>query len=259
MRGMREPHLDITPWIRRLEGKGVLALAERRALERALSSVHRFGPDEVLVSMDDSVEYAVLVLSGLVGRVQFTRREERRISSVLVPGDICSCGLALAQPMDYSLVALGHGKCARITAANLRVLQETAPQLMLPIGRSLVEEAVVGRAWLVNAAVRSGRARVAHLLSELHWRLAAVGLADGNGCDVQMMQRDIAAAVGLSIVQVNRVLQQLRNDGLVALARGGLEVTDAAGLRSIGSFEPSYLEVRLRPADSLAWRGVMLH
>jgi len=256
---MRERYLDIRPWIRRLEGTGTLALEERRALKGVLSEPRRFGPDDAVARPNDAVKYAILVLSGLMARVQYTSDGSRRISSVLVPGDICSCGLALAQPIDYELVALSRGECARITAVDLRALQATAPELMLPIGRSLIEETLVGRAWLLNDAVRSGQARVAHLLSELHWRLAAVGLASSESCHIPMMQRDIAAAVGLSTVQVNRVLQQLRGLGSVSLGRGGLTILDTATLWAVGEFEPSYLEVRLRPADDLIWRGIVLH
>jgi CRP-like cAMP-binding protein len=256
---MRERYLDIRPWIRRLEGGGSLGPEQRRALKEVLSEPRRFGPDEALARPSDFVKYAILVLSGLVARVQLSAEGGRRISSILVPGDICSCGLALAQPIDYDLVALSRGECARITAADLRTLQATTPELMLPISRSLVEEALVGRAWLLNDTAPSGRARVAHLLAELHWRLSAVGLAGNDSCHIPMMQRDIAAAVGLSTVQVNRVLQQLRSLGAIALGRGGLAILDTATLWAVGEFEPNYLEVRLRPADDLIWRGIALH
>ncbi len=256
---MRERYLDIRPWIRRLEGTGGLDLEHRRALKDVLSEPQRFGPDEPLVRAGGDVGYAILVLSGLVARVHVTAEGGRRISSILVAGDICTGGLALALPPDYDLVALSRGECARITEADLRTLQATTPDLMLAISRSIVEESLVGRAWLLNEGVRSGAARVAHLLSELQWRLSAVGLATNESCHIPMMQRDIGAAVGLSTVQVNRVLQQLRSRQVISLGRGGLSILDAEALAAIGEFEPSYLEVRLRPADHLVWRGIEFH
>jgi len=256
---MRERYLDIRPWIRRLEGGGSLDLEERKALKAVLSEPQRFGPDEPLVHPGSNLKYAILVLSGLVARVHTTAEGGRRISSILVAGDICTGGLALALPPDYDLVALSRGECARIIEADLRTLQATTPDLMLAISRSIIEENLVGRAWLLNEGVRSGAARVAHLLSELQWRLSAVGLASSDSCHIPMMQRDIAAAVGLSTVQVNRVLQQLRSQGVIALGRGGLAILDAEALAAIGEFEPGYLEVRMRPAEDLIWSGVELH
>ena len=256
---MNYRHLDLRPWIRRLGGPSALSVDQQLALERVLSGPFRFAPGETLVTPGDSAQYAILVLSGMLGRVLFADGGERRISSVLIAGDLCSCGLALALPIDYSLVALSRGQAARITAADLRVLQTSSPDLMLPISRSIIEETLVGRARLLNTIVRPGRVRVAHLLSELHWRLDAVGLVTGYGCRIPMVQRDIAAAVGLSTIQVNRVLQELRDEGCVALGRGALDVLAIARLRAVGKFEPNYLEVRFRPADDLAWRGVGLH
>jgi CRP-like cAMP-binding protein len=254
---MRGPQIDVSPWSRRL---GVAGAAWGRALEQSLSSPQRFGPHEVLYRGDDRGDYAIVVLSGLAGRLKETVEGARQISAILTPGDVCSCGLALALPGDYALVGLSHGACARLRSDELQTLQREHPDLMLAIARTLVEEAVITREWVVNAGARTGRSRVAHLLSELVWRLAAVGRSGGAGVVVPLMQRDIAAAVGLSIVQVNRVLQQLGSAGLVdTRGRGGVRVLDRARLALAGEFDPHYLEVRDHAAESLAWRGIKLH
>jgi CRP-like cAMP-binding protein len=254
---MRGPQIDVTAWSRRL---GAAGAAWGRTLEESLSSPQRFGPRDVLFRSDERGEFAIVILSGLAGRVKETPGGARQISAILTPGDVCSCGLALAMPQDYALVGLSHGSCARLTAAHLRTMQQNHPDLMLAIARTLVEEAVITREWVVNAGARTGRSRVAHLLSELVWRLAAVGRSGGAGGVVPLMQRDIAAAVGLSIVQVNRVLQQLSSAELVdTRCRGGVRVLDRARLALAGEFDPHYLEVRDHAAASLAWRGIKLH
>ena len=67
--------------------------------------------------------------------------------------------------------------------------------------------------------------------SKLFWchRRKAVGL--------------IGAHNGLSVVHVNRTLKALRTEGLITFKSGQLVVLDAARLRAINSFNPSYLHL----------------
>ena len=57
--------------------------------------------------------------------------------------------------------------------------------------------------------------RMAHVLCELLVRLRAVGLAEDHVCDLPITQGEFADAVGFTTVHVNRVLQQMRADGLI--------------------------------------------
>jgi DNA-binding transcriptional regulator LsrR (DeoR family) len=54
-------------------------------------------------------------------------------------------------------------------------------------------------------------------------------------------QTDIADAMGLSVVHVNRTLQQLRADGLISLRSNLVTVLNWARLRAAAEFDPIYL------------------
>ena len=56
-----------------------------------------------------------------------------------------------------------------------------------------------------------------------------------------MTQNELADAVGISAVHVNRTLQELRAAGLIALSRGKLDLLDWEGLKKAGDFAPDYL------------------
>ena len=56
-----------------------------------------------------------------------------------------------------------------------------------------------------------------------------------------MTQTDIADALGLSTVHVNRTLQEIRGAGLIKFSRGRLVALDWEGLCDAGEFEQSYL------------------
>ena len=52
--------------------------------------------------------------------------------------------------------------------------------------------------------------------------------------------------MGLSTVHVNRMLQELRNDGLITLDGKNLKLHDVDALRDYAEFDPSYLHLQKR-------------
>lgn len=65
-----------------------------------------------------------------------------------------------------------------------------------------------------------------------------------------MTQRDLADALGLSVVHVNRSLQSLRRAGLLAFQGGVVVVKRAADLRELAGFDDGYLGAGAARADA---------
>jgi hypothetical protein len=113
---------------------------------------------------------------------------------------------------------------------------------MLLWRESMIDAAIL-REWVVNCGRRSAYARTAHLFCELYVRLEAVGLAHHGGFALPLTQAVLSDATGLSVVHVNRVLQQLRSDGFISFKAGRLTVRDRSGLAAAAGFDPSYLHM----------------
>ena len=94
---------------------------------------------------------------------------------------------------------------------------------------------------MVNVGRRDSRARVAHLLCEFSMRMEAAGLASNRNYELPMTQEQLADAVGLTSVHVNRVLRQLGEDGLISRDRRSVTIEDWRGLRQAGDFNERYL------------------
>ena len=73
--------------------------------------------------------------------------------------------------------------------------------------------------------------------------MRSVGLAQDHTCDVPITQAELGDALGLSTVHINRVLQELRGDGLIKLVGGTLTVLNWDGLKEVGDFDPTYLHL----------------
>ena len=109
--------------------------------------------------------------------------------------------------------------------------------------RDKLIEAGVFREWMIGLGRRSAYARIAHLLCEMIARMRAIGLTDCDACRLPLTQTEMADALGLSTVHVNRTLQQLRREGLIEFNRGSLRALNWERLRAAGDFDPTYLHL----------------
>jgi len=94
---------------------------------------------------------------------------------------------------------------------------------------------------LITLGRRSAAARVAHLLLELSVRLEFIGQGDSSGFFCPLTQHDLANALGLTAIHVNRVLRSLRQLGLVVFRNSEVEFLDRTGLIELAQFDAAYL------------------
>jgi CRP-like cAMP-binding protein len=83
------------------------------------------------------------------------------------------------------------------------------------------------------------------MLCEIFVRLEAVGLAEiGRPLDFNATQRDLADALGFSLVHVNKTLKVLKTKGLIRRRGTKIEILDWKGLQKIGDFDAGYLHFK---------------
>lgn len=101
---------------------------------------------------------------------------------------------------------------------------------------SLQEEAIL-RERVVALGRRDARGRVAYLLCELLRRHRAVSMVEnGDEFALPLTQVGIADTLGLTPVHVNRMLQDLRRQGLITLEQHRLLLRDVEALQRIAEF-----------------------
>ena len=77
---------------------------------------------------------------------------------------------------------------------------------------------------------------------ELGARLKLVGLASGNSYECPVSQYHLADALGLSAIHINRVLRELREDGLLTFRSGIVTFDDLDKLVELSGFDRAYLD-----------------
>jgi CRP-like cAMP-binding protein len=123
----------------------------------------------------------------------------------------------------------------------LRAMTRERPMVAEALWRETLIDAAVFREWIVNVGRRSAVMRLAHLLAEIGRRLQALGLAPGDRFELPMTQLDIADALGLTPVHINRVVQELRREGLLELRKQSVYLPDLPRLKELGDFDDLYL------------------
>jgi len=163
-----------------------------------------------------------VVLSGWACRARLFEDGRRQIIHILLPGDgigLCRRPSPHTVSTVIALTSVQTGE-AQALADVLAEEDDASPGLL----DALEISAGIEEAALVDQVARLGRLtayeRTVHLLLELHWRLTLAGLADRHNFPMPLTQEMLADTLGLSIVHVNRTLQQLRREGMLELRSG---------------------------------------
>nr|WP_164467374.1 Crp/Fnr family transcriptional regulator [Caulobacter flavus] len=170
----------------------------------------------------------MFLLAGWACLARSLRDGRRQILAFLLPGDAVGFDLLTRSQRGVEAVAL--------TPLKVRYAQSgfTAGGERLPRAFAAAAAAQHGR--MIDQIVRLGRQtayeRMAHLLLELHARLAEIGEVRGEHFHLPIKQEILADALGLSLVHVNRTLQQMRRDGLIDMRGSQMTLLDRPALEA---------------------------
>jgi CRP-like cAMP-binding protein len=150
---------------------------------------------------------------------------------------------------DHSVQALTRAEVAFIPRRAIVDLAAQRPSIGLALWKDTLIDASIFREWILNMGQRDARQRVAHLFCELAIRQEASGIKVGPDYEWPMTQEQLGDAMGLTSVHVNRTLQQMRADGLIAIKKSHVTILDWVNLQIAGDFSRAYLH---EAATSLA-------
>ena len=238
--------------IRKLAKLGDLPSDEKRALRSLTFRVRHLKPGEEVLREGDFACACCVLLVGYMHRYKVLPNGKRQIIAFHIPGDIPDlCGLHVS-PLDFTLAASTPSAVGLVAHEDLHGLFDGYPAITQLLWRDSLLQASIAQAWIVGLGRRCARARLAHLFCELFSRSQALGLSDGRQCPLPISQVELADALGLTTVHLNRTLQALRREGLVSLEQGHLTIVNWARLADTAGFDPAYLHLvsRDRPLPS---------
>jgi CRP-like cAMP-binding protein len=223
--------------LRRLSGLHPLNDAETAVVERLAGHVeeHRAGAELMTEGAPNPVPR--LMLSGWACRQRLLPDGRRQIFGFLVPGDLVGFDRHFRPLAHTSTVAL-----TKVETVDASTLKAAASDGVAHPGLAAIQALTAAQddERLLDHVVRLGRhtayERVAHLLLELRERLAAAGLGDDRRFPLPVTQEALADALGLSVVHINRILQQFRRESLIEMRAGQVMLLDTNALNQVSDY-----------------------
>jgi CRP-like cAMP-binding protein len=191
-----------------------------------------------LVVDGDAYRKLAFVGEGFGARYKLLRNGKRQILNVILPGDVIGVPGSFLERAPYSVLALTRMKLSVCSTDAYVQLCYRRPQFGLALSWLAVHEAATYAERVIDTGRRTPVERLAHFLLELHARLAAVGGAEPAGFDLPFSQEVMGDALGLSVPHLNRMLAQLRTEGLITLAHRRVEFPDRKAIELRAHFQP---------------------
>jgi CRP-like cAMP-binding protein len=227
--------------IHKLESIADLTEEERRAVLDLPMLTRHYGEGEDIVREGDCPQECCLILVGFTCRYKLLSDGRRQIMAFHTPGDMPDLQSLHLRVMDHSVGAMMPTLAAFIPHKSMRDLTQSHPGLMHAFWRDTLIDAAIFREWMIGLGRRDAHERIAHLICEMLLRFKGVELAPGNRFNMPVTQADVADALGLSNVHVNRVLQDLRRDELITWTRSAVTVLKWEELKDRAGFDATYL------------------
>ena len=210
------------------------ALAGIPFLERSLKDGER------LACRDEIARQCTILLKGFLLRRKLVSTRNQ-IIAMHVPGDLPDLQTLHLPVLDHDIVSAGPSTVAVVSHDALNRVLDNSPRLTHLLWRETLVDAAIFREWVCNVGFRDAPTRIAHLLCELASRFEAVGLLDDNQFQVPLTQHHVADAACLSVVHVNRTLQELKRTGLISWEGRSVRLLRRDRLEEVGDFSSDYL------------------
>ncbi len=229
-------HADLL--VRRMSHLAELSSRDRALIESISQRTEEVPGGTELIREGEALDSPRLLMAGWACRFRALPDGRRQIFEFILPGDIyglCLRPQAIALTTSLALTPVVIADAAALSTA-ITTDAESHPGLT----KACYATASLDEAYLLNQLMRVGRQtayeRTAHFILEIHERLGLVGLAGETTVAIPLTQEIMADALGLSVVHLNRTLQQLRRTQLIEFKGGQVRLLEPERLREIANF-----------------------
>jgi CRP-like cAMP-binding protein len=226
--------------VRRLRAYDPIQPEDVEAIKALPITVKDYAANQTVVHDGERPTHCCLIADGFCMRSKTISSGRRQILSIHIPGEIPDLQSLFLEVMDHDLTTLTPSTLGFIRHETLRDLHRLQAHLAEMFWRDSLIDAAMFREWIVNVGQRPAPARLAHVIVELWERLKLIGRA-GNTIDIPLTQERIGEALGITTVHANRIIKQLREEGIMEFQRGRVTILDELRLVELAEFDGRYL------------------
>jgi len=234
-----------------LELRSPLSEEDRQAILALPYTLKSLAPGSYAVREGEPPTGCGVLVSGFAYRQKLTGDGGRQILSIHIPGEALDFQNIFLNVADHSVQMLTRGHVALIPRADIQKIARSNASVGHAILVNILVEASIFREWILNIGRRDAKSRLAHVLCELAVRLDAHDLAEDMGYHLPMTQAELADALGLTPVHLNRVIRSLEVDGLINRSKRDISFPDWERMRDIADFNDRYLHLAKQESGEL--------
>jgi CRP-like cAMP-binding protein len=237
-----------SPFLRKIAPYVDLSPDDLNVLATVYNRRRKFEAGRDLILQGQTDPSAFILVSGWACSYVILPNGVRQIIALHIPGDLVGLRSVLFAKSEHSVQPITTVEASELLVADLLDAFARSPQLTMAVLWVASRDVALVVGNLVGMGRRTAAKRTAHLLLELGARLREVCLGDRSGFACPLSQSQLADALGLSAVHVNRVLRNLRESGLVTFQKGQVSFGDFDRLVTFAEFDMDFLEDALAPA-----------
>ena len=245
------PNNPLEQLVANLELRSPLSNSDREAILALPYTLKSLAPGSYAVREGEPPSGCGVLVSGFAYRQKLTGDGGRQILSIHIPGEALDFQNIFLNVADHSVQMLTRGHLAVVPRADIQAIARHSASIGHAILVSTLVESSIFREWILNVGRRDAKSRLAHVLCELAVRLDTHGLTDHMGYHLPMTQAELADALGLTPVHLNRVIRSLESDGLINRSKREISFPDWERMRDIADFNDRYLHLAVQESAKL--------
>jgi CRP-like cAMP-binding protein len=230
-------------FLHKLDVRRPLSVEEREAVLSLPFTIKTLRRHAFIVREGETPRNCCVLISGFAMRHKGTGNGARQIFSIHMAGDAVDLHNSLLSKADHNLQMLSSGDVAFIPVEAIRDLTLSRPGVGQAMWYETLVDAAIFREWTLNVGRRDAHTRTAHMLCEFALRLEAAGLGRAADYELPMTQEELADALALTPIHVNRTLKALAAEGFVTRTVRSIRIVDWHGLATVGDFDSGYLHL----------------
>ena len=246
---------NVSPPLRRLGQSVMLSTNEIEFFESMQHNRVTYAKNEAMIEEGNEFRCCFAILSGWAISYRVTMSGRRQILSVHLPGDFIGLHINFHRRAIYTVSALTNVEVAMIEPMRLIEIHQKYPVLAAGLDWSAVRASNILSEHNISLGARTAEERILHFYLEIWCRLMLVGEASSDGFDMRMTQEQVANALGLSIVHVNKKLKSLCKQGLLEIKGRRVAVPDVAKAIRMADFDAAFLDTFRVANDASNRRG----
>ncbi|WP_439271290.1 Crp/Fnr family transcriptional regulator [Pseudochrobactrum sp. HB0163] len=215
---------------------------EMAALSALQVEERQLDADSIVITQGDRIRSFHLVQYGWGCVYRDLSNGERQILDFPMRSDFV--GLRTAAGYSYNTVcAITPMSVFEIPLNSLAQAITQAPGLSFILIELFSRQRSLLIEHLTNIGCRSALVRTAHLLLELGDRAKACGMGGEDGFNCPVTQYQLAEALGLTPIHMNRMLRELREEGLLLFKAGRVDYLNRKGLVYLAEYDGEFMNM----------------